>query len=423
MKLIVNNRRISTLVSLILSLGFIFLGLTSAFAQPATASKTNTSADPTNQTSSENIMDGVNAQRTGAYQTKGVHQLNSVLWKYENLFPKMSYSGGMMSTRKSASVLIDFNFSEPVIAHGLIYFKLSIGNSFLIALDAGTGKGVWKFEIEKGEISSPAVAGGMVFLGTDRGNFHALDARTGQEKWKFSDKDGYYAYFPPVIDGGTVYFGSPKGNLFAVDPNTGQTKWSFKTKGSLTASAVANDTIYVGGEKGVLFALDTKTGQEKWNFKAKGELGMPVFANGVVYFRTMEGNLYAVDANTGQQKWSTRLGKKIQTYFPITTVNVGAPLAFADGVIYFVDDSSLYAVDAERGEQKWKFDTKILCRSPIIADGTVYVGCMGDLYGVNAKGGHQELKIENKNVVFSSPAVADGAIYFVSDDGNFYAMR
>ena len=54
------------------------------------------------------------------------------------------------------------------------------------ALDAGTGKQAWEFRLKSppwaGVLST---AGGLVFGGSDEGNFYALDARTGQPLWDF----------------------------------------------------------------------------------------------------------------------------------------------------------------------------------------------------------------------------------------------
>lgn len=417
-----------TFAALMLILGPIVFDRDNVVAQTLNTSKPvpgriGVLTTPNNQVTSESIMDGVNPQRTSAYQAKGINQLGSLLWKHEKLFPKMNYSGGMMTATDGSPTLIDFNFSEPIIANGLVYFKLSIGNSFLIALNARTGEGVWKFKIDKGELSSPAIAEGIAFFGANNGEFYALDARTGQQKWKINNKEGAYAYFSPAVVNGTVYFGSSKGNLNAVDILTGQAKWSYKAKGFLTSSAVTSDTIYVGGEKGILFAINTQTGRERWNFQAKGELGRPTVANGVVYFRTLEGNLYALDAKTGEPRWTNKLGGKVREYFPLTTVNVKAPVALADGVIFLMGEDSLNAVDAETGQQKWRFKTNSLCRTPILANGRVYVGCRGAFYSVNANDGQQNWKIDEKNVVFSSPAVGDGSIFFVADDGTIYAMH
>ena len=54
------------------------------------------------------------------------------------------------------------------------------------ALDATTGAMHWEFKL----LSPPwagvlSTAGGLVFSGSDEGNFYALDARTGEALWDF----------------------------------------------------------------------------------------------------------------------------------------------------------------------------------------------------------------------------------------------
>ena len=54
------------------------------------------------------------------------------------------------------------------------------------ALDAVTGKLKWEFPIlAPTQVSTLATAGGLVFSGTDEGNFFALDAATGKLLWDF----------------------------------------------------------------------------------------------------------------------------------------------------------------------------------------------------------------------------------------------
>ena len=100
----------------------------------------------------------------------------------------------------------------------------------------------------------------------------------------------------PAIADGVVYVGSEDGRLYALDAATGQEKWSLKTDGEVYSSpAVAGGMVYVGSGDGRLDALDAETGQEKWSFKTDGEVySSPAVAGGVVYFVDTEGYLYAV---------------------------------------------------------------------------------------------------------------------------------
>jgi alcohol dehydrogenase (cytochrome c) len=55
------------------------------------------------------------------------------------------------------------------------------------ALDALTGKMKWEYRfLAPAQVSTLATAGGLVFSGTDEGNFFAVDALTGKLLWEFS---------------------------------------------------------------------------------------------------------------------------------------------------------------------------------------------------------------------------------------------
>ena len=42
----------------------------------------------------------------------------------------------------------------------------------------------WTFKTEGPVIGSPAVAGGVVYIGSSDGHLYAIDQATGQQKWK-----------------------------------------------------------------------------------------------------------------------------------------------------------------------------------------------------------------------------------------------
>jgi len=57
---------------------------------------------------------------------------------------------------------------------------------FIRALEATTGRISWEFRLHSAPWSGVlATAGGLVFSGSDEGNFYALDARTGEPLWDF----------------------------------------------------------------------------------------------------------------------------------------------------------------------------------------------------------------------------------------------
>ena len=76
---------------------------------------------------------------------------------------------------------------------------------------------VWKFKTDVRNVwfgSSPAIADGVVYVGSEDGRLYALDARTGQEKWRFKTDGAIVS--SPAVAGGVVYFASTDGYLYAV---------------------------------------------------------------------------------------------------------------------------------------------------------------------------------------------------------------
>ena len=61
--------------------------------------------------------------------------------------------------------------------------------------------------------SSPAVADGVVYVGSQDGNVYALDAATGTEAWSFAT--GGAVDSAPAVADGVVYVGSNDLNMYS----------------------------------------------------------------------------------------------------------------------------------------------------------------------------------------------------------------
>jgi outer membrane protein assembly factor BamB len=70
----------------------------------------------------------------------------------------------------------------------------------------------WQFPTHGQIISSPAVAEGMVFVGSADHNLYAVDRESGALKWKF--ETGSRVASSPAVSGGLGYFESYDSNLY-----------------------------------------------------------------------------------------------------------------------------------------------------------------------------------------------------------------
>ena len=270
----------------------------------------------------------------------------------------------------------------------------------------------------------------------------------------------------PAVAGGTVYVGSGDHNLYAFDaagvvgcqgtPPTCDPLWAGPTGGFIASSpAVANGVVYVGSFDGRLYAFDAagvtgcggapRTCAPLWTADVGGAaFGSPVVTKGVVYVGSQDGNLYAFSA-AGR----TNCGGTPKTCLPLWTGPAGRSLnsspAVAGGTVYVgSDDHRLYAFDAAGisgcgGVPKtcaplWTAMTgDRIASSPAVAGGVVYVGSDDfrlyafDAAGVTGCSGTPTTcsplwSGPTGSAVESSPAVARGIVYAGSEDHRLYAF-
>jgi outer membrane protein assembly factor BamB len=327
-----------------------------------------------------------NPQHTGVYESRAVTHFGRVKWKF--------HTGGYV-------------ISSPAVADGIVYIGSSDG--FLYALDSGAGTLRWKFATHSRVVSSPAVSAGIVYFSSYDGNFYAVDAKIGRLKWKFRTAgekrfegthlhgslpaaeimpDPFDVYLSsPVIWGGKVFFGSGDGNIYALDATSGELDWKFKTGDVVHASpAIADGMLFIGSWDSYFYALDTATGEQRWRFKTGDD---PDIHN---------------------------------------QVGIQSSAAVLDGMVYFgCRDSHLYALDEHTGRKVWAFPTHgaWVVTSPAVNDGTVYFATSdsGLFYGLGARNGSIIFSLKfNGWPTFSSPAVAGNMVYVGSSAGKLTAI-
>jgi outer membrane protein assembly factor BamB len=149
--------------------------------------------------------------------------------------------------------------SSPAVADGLVYIGARDGS--LYAIDAATGKQKWR--VDHGGswvITSPAVWDGKVFLGSSDARFvQAVDAKSGRELWRVPMPASVWS--SPSIAGSTLYVADTGGSVFALDPATGKTRWRFETgRGVFGAPVPIDGAVLVTSSDGNLYALGAGQG-------------------------------------------------------------------------------------------------------------------------------------------------------------------
>jgi len=161
----------------------------------------------------------------------------------------------------SSSILGTVNTSSPAVVGGVVY----AGGRVVAAFNATTGAVLWSVS-PGGSLSipgdSPAVAKGMVYIGasvtgqhgSSSGTLYALNARTGKTVWSAPVASGITS--SPAVANGVVYVGSDDGTLYAFNAKTGVQLAAVAGVAGQSSPTVANGVVYSETtESGELFAL------------------------------------------------------------------------------------------------------------------------------------------------------------------------
>ncbi|MBU4222272.1 MAG: PQQ-binding-like beta-propeller repeat protein [Euryarchaeota archaeon] len=301
-------------------------------------------------------------------------------------------------------------YSSPAVSGGVVY--VGSEDSYVYALDASTGSLKWKYKTGSYVYSSPAISGGIIYVGSFDNQVYALDASTGSLKWKYGTSDPIGS---PTVSDGVVYIGSWDSYVYALDASTGNLKWKYKTGYAVGSSpAVSGGVVYIGSWDSYVYALDANTGNLKWKYgTANPVVSSPAVSGDIVYVGSFDGYVYALNSSTGSLKWKYKTSNWIES----------SPAISGDIVYVGSNDSYVYAMDASTGSLKWKYKTGSDVRSsPAVSKGIVYVGSYDYyVYAIDDSTGSLKWKYRTDGIV-NSPIVSGGVVYVGSGDGNIYAF-
>ncbi|KJC40812.1 quinonprotein alcohol dehydrogenase [Bradyrhizobium sp. LTSP885] len=210
--------------------------------------------------------------------------------------------------------------SQPIVYQGVLYVTT---HSATIAIDAKTGKQIWKTKVEYpaetprivccGIINrGVAMYDGKLFRTTLDANVIALDAKTGKELWrqKAADiKEGYSMTVAPLVADGVVITGisgaefGTRGFIDGWDPATGKKLWrtyTIPTPDEPGGDTWKGDTWKLGGgSTWITGSYDAELNTVYWGIGNPGPFNAAVRPGDNLYTCSV----LALDPKTGKIKW------------------------------------------------------------------------------------------------------------------------
>ncbi|MBI3882391.1 MAG: PQQ-binding-like beta-propeller repeat protein [Verrucomicrobia bacterium] len=344
--------------------------------------------------------------------------------------------------------------STPCTDGERVYF--SFGSFGLLALDFD-GKEIWRLPLplpvnDFGTGASPILAGGKVILLRDQdvGSFlMALDARTGRQVWR-TERPGFYrGHSTPFLwrhDGAEEIVVTGAVQLKSYDPATGEELWSTTGLSRVpNATATAGDGLLIasswniGADATGRMELPPFAGFAKANDKnGDGKLSLEEFPKGDLRSRftqldadkdgfvtraewdayapiiqRAENSLFAVRPGGRGDITATHVAWKKARGLPY----VPSPVYYGGRVFTVKSGGMASCFDAKTGRELW-LEERVgifgdFYASPVAAGGKIYFAAQKGTVAVVAAGDAFNVlaKVEMGEPIFATPAIADGKIY------------
>lgn len=275
----------------------------------------------------------------------------------------------------SWSVDVGNGFPEVAVAKGVAYIfssdSLDGGYEYVAALNAETGKELWKTKVDSmwfevdgwghGPRATPAVDDQKLYCVSGFAKFKALNLKNGEILWSVNLPENFGSIIPrwgftssPLLVGDLVILetgGTEERAFTAFDKQTGEVVWS-KGTGPSTYNSPALVTI--DGQENIVFANDSmltaynSQGDKLWDFRMPLRMptAMPVFIPPNKFFVSSV-------SKTGGFFVEVNGNKPMELLQSTTMQNNWSSSCYCDGYLYGFSKAKLQCVSVETGEMQW----------------------------------------------------------------------
>lgn len=312
--------------------------------------------------------------------------------------------------------------ASPIIADGVIYVGSQSGD--FLAIDLISGELKWSFDAE-GPVTAPAAAyEDMIFFGDTYGFVYGLDAATGEEKWRFETEgkiEGGINVLPEIQGKVGLFVGSHDYFLYCLDAANGEVIWKHETGNYVVATpSIINSggqrSVSFGGCDGLLYVMAADgTGDSQEIEIGSYIANTSAVRDGIAYVAHNGGEVIAIDIASGEEAWRIATGVEY----------TASPAVDETHVFVAGPDKRLVAIDRVTGKEDWAFlARRSLDSSPVVSGDTIWQGGMdGRLYAVSREDGTEVWQFELGAQIKASPAVSRGMLVVGGADGVVYAFK
>tara|TARA_Y100001936_G_scaffold77284_1_gene75747 strand:+ start:717 stop:2048 length:1332 start_codon:yes stop_codon:yes gene_type:complete len=337
-----------------------------------------------------------------------------------------------------------FLLSSPIIVDGKIY---SLGSDSRInSYDLKTKRRLWqknmtvkKEQKKEGFGGGISYENGIIFVTNGFGNVLALDANSGKQIWKVNIRIPIRS--APISFDNKVYVISHDNQVFALNSLNGEVLWSHRgileSASVLSSNSVSVDggLVFVPYSSGEIYAIRSLNGSVVWTdslsrtgsstslSEINSITARPVTDNGRMISISHAGRMISVDISSGERLWTLDIS------------GTETPWVSGDWVFALSTNSELVGVSRNAGKIKWvtqleqykneeKREDPIRWSGPVMISDKLFVISS---HGVAAFISPQTGEIIETNKIpgsfFIAPVIVDGYIYLLNDSGDLIIYR
>lgn len=287
---------------------------------------------------------------------------------------------------------VDLDLDDSVFGGGLAIDDGRLFASFtsgdVISLSTTNGNEIWRQSLTLPLRSAPTVADGIVLVLTADNQVYALNQETGQPSWRhagFFEASAVLGGPSPAVDGGIAIVPYSSAEVFALRLDNGRPLWSDTLQRPRRTQALAQindiegtpvidgDRVYIGGRGGQVAAIDIRRGFRAWDADMTA-VDTPWLAGDFIYLLTERNEAICLTSENGRIRWVTQLPMNADpddSDSPALTWR-GPVLAGGQLIITNSNDEAL-TLSPFTGEIKETLSLSgPAAVTPVVADGTVY---------------------------------------------------
>ncbi len=300
----------------------------------------------------------------------------------------------------------------------------------VVALQAESGKQLWRVDLQLPLSSGPGIGEGMLLLGSAEGELLALASDDGRVLWRAQLSSEILA--PPAAGSGVVVAHTGDGKLFGLKAGDGSQLWIYDrsvptlTLHGTSSPVILSDLVLDGFASGKVALLSLADGRVLWETAVATPRGRtelermvdidapPLVIGETAYVVGYQGRAAALDLRSGRVLWSR-------------PASSAGRLASDGEALYLTDDGDrVLALSRSGGASLWQQDAlqrrsltppEVYRESVVVGDGEGY------LHWLARSDGRFLARAKLSGAIRTAPLAAEGRLYVYGRKGRLTCLE